>query len=130
MTSWGCPWATIFPASSIMTSSPRANTSSPLWGPAGTAPADGWAPPSRDLRRPPFAQVIDAEHPKHLAATPLPLRRAQRAKAVSDVLFSGQVRKERQILMYVSDAPFPGCDVSLFLRVVQLFAADGNAPFV
>ena len=74
--------------------------------------------------------MIDAERLKHLAAARLSLGRAQCAETVRDVLLRGQVREERQILMYVADAPFPGGDVPLLLRVVQVFAAYGDAPFV
>ena len=91
---------------------------------------DALALASGDLRRSPVAQVIDAERLEHLAAARLSLRRAQRAQTVSDVLLGGQVRKERQILMYVPDAPFPGGDVPLLLRVVKVFAANRNAPVV
>jgi hypothetical protein len=58
------------------------------------------------------------------------LCRAERAEAVRDVLLSGQVREERQILMYVPDASFPGGEVPLLLRVVKVFAASNNAPVV
>src|ERR1039458_6357292 len=67
--------------------------------------SDALALASRDLRRPPVPQVIDAERVEHFAAARFLLRRAERAKTVGDVLFGGQVREECQVLMYVPDAP-------------------------
>jgi len=32
--------------------------------------------------------------------------------------------------MHVTDAPSPGCDVALFLRVVKVLSGDGNAAVV
>src|SRR5580658_2481130 len=40
------------------------------------------------------------------------------------------MREERQILMHVPDAPLPGSYVLLLLRVVKIFAANGNAAIV
>jgi hypothetical protein len=40
------------------------------------------------------------------------------------------VREECQVLMYVPDAPFPGGEVPLLLRVVKVFTANNDAPFV
>ena len=91
---------------------------------------DALALTSRNLRWSPVAQVIDAERGEHFAAARSPLRRAERAKAVSDVFLGGQVREERQVLMYVPDAPFPGGDVAFLLRVVKVFTANGDAPVV
>jgi len=85
---------------------------------------------SGDLRRSPIAQTIEAKARKNFAAALLLLCRAERAETVNDVLRSAQVREERQILMYVPDAPFPGGEVPLLLRVVKVFAADNNAPVV
>src|SRR5450759_1862332 len=91
---------------------------------------DALAFASRDLRRSPVAQVIDAEQIEYFAASCFPLWRSECAETVSDVLLRGQVREECQVLMYVPDAPFPGCDVPLLLRVVKVFTANGNAPVV
>src|ERR1039458_1013635 len=85
---------------------------------------------SGDLRRPPVAYAIDADLLKYLAAARLPLGRAQRAQTISDVLPGGQVREQRQVLMYVPDAPLPGGDVPLLLRVVKVFTANRNAPVI
>src|SRR5271167_1880082 len=60
--------------------------------------------PSGDLGGPPIAQVTDAEQVKYFVAARLPFARAKRAQAISDVLLGGEMRKERQILMHVSDA--------------------------
>ena len=74
--------------------------------------------------------MVDAKRLEHVAAARPPLVRAKRAQPVSDVLFGGQMREERQVLMYVPDAPFPGGDVALLFRVVKVFTANGNASFV
>jgi len=84
----------------------------------------------RDLRRSPVAQVVDAEYLEQLAAARLSLRRAEPVETVSDVFLGGQVREECEVLMHVPDAPFPGCDVPLLLRVVKVFTADSNASVV
>src|ERR1019366_2818167 len=99
-------------------------------GHQGARQGDALALTSGDLRRSPVAQVIDAEQPEHLAAALLSLRRAERPEAVSNVLRGGQVREQCQVLMYVPDAPFPGGDVPLLLRVVKVFTANGNASIV
>jgi len=79
---------------------------------------DALALASGNLCWPPVAQVLDAERGEHFAAARSPLRRAERAKAVGNVLFGGQVREECQVLMYVPDAPLPGGEVAFLLRVV------------
>jgi len=91
---------------------------------------DALALTSGDLRRSPVTQVIDAEHIEHFAAARFSLRCAQRAETVCDIFLGGQVREECEVLMYVPDPPFPGCDVPLLLRVVKVFAADSNASVV
>jgi len=48
------------------------------------------------------------------AAAPLPLRRAERAQTVSDVLFGGQVREERQVLMHVPRLRFQAATFRFF----------------
>ncbi len=91
---------------------------------------DALAFASRDLHRSPVAQAIDAKQPEYLAAAPLSLCRAQPAKTVRHVLLRSQVREERQLLMHVPDVPFPGCNIPLLFRVVKIFTANRNAPFV
>jgi hypothetical protein len=100
------------------------------FGYQGTREGDALTLASGDLRGPPVAQMSDAERRQHFAAARLPLGGAERAEPVSYVLFGSEVREERQILMHVSDAPFPGGDVQLLLRVVKIFAADGDAAFI
>src|SRR5258708_24674445 len=58
------------------------------------------------------------------------LCRFERAQAVSDVLLGGQVREKGQVLLDVPDAPLPRRNVPLLLRVVEVFTAHNNAPFV
>jgi len=40
------------------------------------------------------------------------------------------VREQRQILLNISDAPLPGCDVALLVRVVKVFTANGNPSVI
>src|SRR5208337_1281913 len=82
--------------------------------------SDALALASGDLRRPPVAQVSNAERLKDLAAARRLLDRAEHAKAIGNVLTGSQVRKQRQILLYVPDPPFPGGNVSLPLGVVKI----------
>ena len=85
---------------------------------------------SRDLRGAAFAQVVDAEGSEHFAGASLTLRGARGAKSVGDVFFGAEMREQRKILMNVADAALPGSDVLLFLRIVESFAANGDAAFV
>jgi hypothetical protein len=96
------------------------------------SPCQGDALPfaSRNLRRSPVAQVIDAEAIEHLAAARSPLRCAQPVETVSHIFLGGQVREERQILLNIPDAPLPGGDVALLVRVVEVFTANGNPSVI
>jgi len=79
---------------------------------------DALALASGNLRRSPVAQVLDAERGEHFAAARSPLRGAELVQPVSDVLLGSEVREECQVLMYVPDAPLPGSEVAVLLRVV------------
>ncbi len=91
---------------------------------------DSLALASGDLPRPPIAQVTDPEQVENFAAAHLPLRAAQRAETVRDILLGGKVGEKSEILMDVTNAAFPGGYVLLLLRVVKVFAAYRDAAFV
>ena len=60
---------------------------------------------ARDLRRSPTGQVSDAEGLEHRASAIRALRGRQVGQAVFHIPLHGEMRKEREMLGYVSDGP-------------------------